>query len=59
MLLVENDFISQSRQLTYDCRIKKRAWDMRWVIYKSLFNDLDINYDNYLHLLIQETKQRQ
>ncbi len=54
-LLVGND--SPSKQLTYDCRIKKRAQDFSWVICKSLFNDLDIKYNIYLHFLIQETKQ--
>ncbi len=48
---------SQSGQLTYDCRIKKRARDMSWVIYKSLVNESDIKYDNYLHMLAQEIKQ--
>ncbi len=32
MLLVENHFVSQSRQLTYDYRIKKREQGLRWVI---------------------------
>ncbi len=36
--VVGNDFASQSRQLTYDWRIKKRAWCLRWVICKLLFN---------------------
>ncbi len=29
---------------------------MSWVICKSLINDLDSKYDNYLHMLVQETK---
>ncbi len=32
--------VGQSRQLTYDWRIKKRARGMKWVICKSLFNHL-------------------
>ncbi len=50
MLVVENDVVSQSRELSCDCWKKKRARDMSWVICKSLFSDLDIKYDNYSHL---------
>ncbi len=33
----------------------KKEHGMSRVICKSLFNDLDITYNNYLHMLIQET----
>ncbi len=46
------------REFIYDFRIKKQAQDMSWVICESLFNDSGIIFDNYLHILTQETKQR-
>ncbi len=63
LLLVEIDFVNQSRQLTYDCKIEKRAWNMSWVMCKSLFNSMfnfrlcQRQYGYYLHMLIKETKQ--
>ncbi len=58
MLLVEMT-VSQSRKLSHDCRIKKRAQDTSWVICKSIIVQCsifslakDIKCDNYLHMLV-------